>query len=148
MSNYYEILQLDKKCNQDDIKKSYRKLALQYHPDRNKEPGSEEKFKEISEAYEILSDLHKKKQYDNQSNMMKTNINPHDLFHQFFKHNSPNVRMNVSNMNSVFHSRSNVNSIQKSTIFQNGQVIETIIEIINGEKKISKKINGRLVENN
>ena len=41
MTDYYEILQLNKKCNQDDIKKSYRKLALQYHPDRNKEPGSE-----------------------------------------------------------------------------------------------------------
>lgn len=147
MSNYYEILQLDKKCNQDDIKKSYRKLALQYHPDRNKEPGSEEKFKKISESYEILSDPQKKYEYDNKTNIVRTNINPHDLFNSFFKHQSPNVRMNVSNINSVFYVRSNVNSIQKSTIIQNGQIIETIVETNNGLKTIKKSINGQLVNN-
>ena len=147
MTDYYEILQLNKKCNQDDIKKSYRKLALQYHPDRNKEPGSEEKFKKISEAYEILSDPQKKHQYDNKTNMIRTNINPHDLFNSFFKHQSPNININVSNVNSVFHVRSSANSIQKSTIIQNGQIIETIIEIKNGVKTIRKSINGQLVNN-
>lgn len=62
--DYYEVLGLDKSASQDDIKKAFRKLAFQYHPDRNKEPDAEEKFKEISEAYAVLSDEQKKSQYD------------------------------------------------------------------------------------
>ncbi len=62
--DYYEILGLSKDSSVEDIKKTYRKLALQYHPDRNKEPGAEEKFKEISEAYAVLSDAEKRAQYD------------------------------------------------------------------------------------
>lgn len=62
--DYYEILGISKDVTKDDIKNAYRKLALQYHPDRNKSPEAEEKFKEISEAYAILSDDEKRKQYD------------------------------------------------------------------------------------
>ncbi len=62
--DYYEILGVDKKAPPEDIKKAYRKLALQYHPDRNKSPEAEDKFKEISEAYAVLSDPNKKQQYD------------------------------------------------------------------------------------
>lgn len=62
--DYYEILGLSKEASADDIKKTYRKLALKYHPDRNKEAGAEEKFKEISEAYAVLSDSDKRAQYD------------------------------------------------------------------------------------
>ncbi|HJS68453.1 MAG TPA: DnaJ domain-containing protein, partial [Nitrososphaera sp.] len=62
--DYYEILGLQKNAGKDDIKNSYRKLALQYHPDRNKDAGAEEKFKEISEAYAVLSDDDKRKRYD------------------------------------------------------------------------------------
>ena len=62
--DYYEVLGLQKGASKDDIKNSYRKLALQYHPDRNKEPGAEAKFKEISEAYAVLSDDDKRKRYD------------------------------------------------------------------------------------
>src|SRR3954451_2692839 len=67
MSNkrdYYEVLGVPKNASKDDIKNMYRKLALQYHPDRNKATGSEEKFKEISEAYAVLSDDEKRKRYD------------------------------------------------------------------------------------
>ena len=63
--DYYEILGVSKSASQDEIKKAYRKVAMQYHPDRN--PGdkaSEEKFKEAAEAYEILNDGDKKAQYD------------------------------------------------------------------------------------
>jgi molecular chaperone DnaJ len=62
--DYYEVLGLQKSSGKEDIKNAYRKLALQYHPDRNKEPGAEEKFKEISEAYAVLSDDEKRKRYD------------------------------------------------------------------------------------
>ena len=62
--DYYEILGVDKKASVDGIKSSYRKLAMQFHPDRNKSPDAEEKFKEISEAYAVLSDQNKRQQYD------------------------------------------------------------------------------------
>jgi curved DNA-binding protein len=63
--DYYKILGVDKKASQDEIKKSYRKLALKYHPDRNKDDkAAEEKFKELGEAYAVLSDEEKRKQYD------------------------------------------------------------------------------------
>ena len=54
--DYYKTLGVDKKATQDEIKKAYRKLARQYHPDTNKEAGAEERFKQISEAYRVLSD--------------------------------------------------------------------------------------------
>ena len=62
--DYYEVLSVPKNAGKDDIKNAYRKLALQYHPDRNKSPDAEEKFKEISEAYAVLSDDEKRTQYD------------------------------------------------------------------------------------
>jgi molecular chaperone DnaJ len=62
--DFYEILGVTKSSSKDDIKAAYRKLALQYHPDRNKDPGAEERFKQISEAYAVLSDDEKRKQYD------------------------------------------------------------------------------------
>ncbi|MGD0729333.1 MAG: molecular chaperone DnaJ [Candidatus Micrarchaeaceae archaeon] len=62
--DYYEVLGIGKKASTDEIKNAYRGLALRYHPDKNKEKGSEEKFKEINEAYAVLSDPEKRKQYD------------------------------------------------------------------------------------
>jgi len=62
--DYYEVLGVGKGASKEEIKEAYRKLALQYHPDRNKAPDAEERFKEISEAYAILSDDVKRQQYD------------------------------------------------------------------------------------
>ena len=63
--DYYQVLGVDKSASAEDIRRAYRKLAAQYHPDRN--PGdksAEEKFKEIGEAYEVLSDPEKRQRYD------------------------------------------------------------------------------------
>ncbi len=62
--DYYEVLGVPKDAPKTEIKKAYRNLAKKYHPDRNKEPNAEQKFKEIKEAYEILSDDQKRSAYD------------------------------------------------------------------------------------
>ncbi len=62
--DYYKILGLVRGASDDDIKKAYRKMALKYHPDKNKSPGAEERFKEIAEAYEVLSDKRKREVYE------------------------------------------------------------------------------------
>ena len=63
--NYYQILQIEPGASLRDIKKAYRRLALQYHPDKNKSPDAENKFREISEAYDILMNTDKRRMYDN-----------------------------------------------------------------------------------
>ncbi|HCK66634.1 MAG TPA: molecular chaperone DnaJ, partial [Anaerolineae bacterium] len=66
MSNrdYYETLGVNRNASDDEIKAAFRKLARQYHPDVNKEPDAEEKFKEVNEAYGVLSDSEKRARYD------------------------------------------------------------------------------------
>jgi molecular chaperone DnaJ len=64
-NDYYEVLGLDRSATSEDIKKVYRKLAFKYHPDKNPDdPDAEERFKQVTEAYEILGDPHKRAQYD------------------------------------------------------------------------------------
>lgn len=62
--DYYSVLGIQKGASDEEIKKAYRKQALKFHPDKNKSPGAEEKFKEIAEAYDVLSDQKKKDIYD------------------------------------------------------------------------------------
>ena len=63
-SDYYTTLGVNRDASEEDIKKAYRKLAMKHHPDRNSDKGSEDKFKEAKEAYEVLTDARKRKAYD------------------------------------------------------------------------------------
>jgi len=88
MKDLYEVLKLRKDATSDEIKKSYRKLAFQCHPDKNKSPEARSQFREISEAYEILSHSSKKETYDRFGYEAVSNqeapINPLDLFQSLF----------------------------------------------------------------
>ena len=64
MADYYDLLNVSRDANPETLKRAYRRLARQYHPDVNKEPGAEERFKEIGRAYEVLSDPEKRTRYD------------------------------------------------------------------------------------
>lgn len=89
--DYYEVLGISKNASKDEIKKAFRTLAMKYHPDRNKAADAEERFKEINEAYEVLSDDKRRKTYDafghdglNSQGFNADNINPFDIFNEFF----------------------------------------------------------------
>jgi len=62
--DYYEVLGVSRNASDEEIKRAFRKLAFQYHPDHNRNPGAEDKFKEINEAYQVLSDQEKRSSYD------------------------------------------------------------------------------------
>lgn len=97
MPDYYQILGVDKKATADELKKAYRKLAVQYHPDKN--PDGEEKFKEIAEAYEVLSNEGKRRRYDmgGMGGLEGIQINPHDIFKHFFGGEDPFEQMFMGN---------------------------------------------------
>ncbi|KMZ96302.1 hypothetical protein PVNG_02440 [Plasmodium vivax North Korean] len=92
--DYYKILGIDNNASQEEIKKAYRKLAKQYHPDLNKSPDAEEQFKKVNEAYEVLSDPEKRSQYDRYGSAafdggggqqgFHASGNPFDIFNDFF----------------------------------------------------------------
>ncbi len=78
--DYYEVLGVARDADQKAIKDAFRQLALKYHPDRNKEPGAEERFKEIAEAYAVLNDPQKRAAYDAGGHAGVAGFSPEDLF--------------------------------------------------------------------
>ena len=160
-SQYLSVLELNPGASEEDIKKAYKKLALKYHPDRNHDEGAEDKFKQISEAYQILTG----KSPQPQQQMHGANfgfMNANDLFSQLFGRNSnfgpgqmpgqmpgfihiqqqPHVihrvvsqqhfGQNVTHINIGSLPRNVVNR-SSSVQIVNGKKIETITEVLNGQ---------------
>ena len=93
-TSFYDVLELSPDCTTDDIKKSYKRLAMKYHPDKNPENSEAiEKFKEITEAYETLSDLEKREYYDKFGKSSDAPLSdPREIFEHLFGHRSPKER--------------------------------------------------------
>ncbi len=143
MKDYYNILGVNKSSNKEEIKTAYKKLALKYHPDKNidNKEEAENKFKEISEAYEILSDDEKKNNYDNGQNIIIHNHNPFDIFENIFKQHHHSFNIDISNFHNM---NSNFSSVNTSTrIVGNKKItrIEKTVQTPNGtQTTVEEKI--------
>ena len=146
MTDYYQLLGVTKESNQSEIKKAYRKLAIQHHPDKGGDP---EIFKQVAEAYETLSDPKKKQQYDMLGfTEVNLSMNPMDMFqefermfsgsmfsgksfmdpsnrttHPFSGFNKQNDPLQTLFMNMGSHTGSNNHCFSQTTIIKNGKKI-------------------------
>jgi|TARA_R110000796_G_scaffold95432_1_gene200608 molecular chaperone DnaJ len=139
MKDYYQILNINKNASQGEIKKAYRKLSKQYHPDVN--PQGEEKFKDIAAAYDILGDETKKKQYDNPSPFgQQFSGNPFDMFNQQRRQNKPKTKDKV--MRVTLTPEDSFNGIEKELTFKSKASCE-LCSGTGGKKNTCKTCAGR-----
>jgi len=112
--DYYNILGVNKNSEENEIKKSYYKLCLKWHPDKNKQAGAEDKFKEINRAYEVLSDPSKRSMYDlqNDSDYKSTakNYRPKSENFTFYQANNEDNKWNQFNKKTEQNSANNNNN--------------------------------------
>jgi DnaJ-class molecular chaperone len=84
MTDFYKVLEVDKTATNEDIRRAYRRLSMKWHPDRNKSADAEDKFKELSVAYSVISDVEKRNQYDRKGEMFDiSSVNIPDIFKVF-----------------------------------------------------------------
>jgi len=110
-NDYYKILGVDRNASEDDIKKAYRKLALKLHPDKCSEAGAEEAFKQVGEAFGVLSDGEKRQVYDQRGIQGLRSggggggpdISPEDLFAAFFRGMPPGTAFHTGGMGPGVH---------------------------------------------
>jgi DnaJ-class molecular chaperone len=126
--DYYAVLGVDKNSSITDIKKAYRKLALKYHPDKNNSNEAKEKFQQIAEAYQTLSNEKAKKNYDVYGKVPETFSNPEEIFQQIFKKMDPII--------GTFLSKTFTNLT--NDIFDSNKSMNDIISNINSEEFIDK----------
>ena len=143
--DYYKILGIERNASDKDIKKAYHKLALQFHPDKNKEPIAEKTFKEISEAYEILSNKQEKQNYDMFGSQTNTEtINPFDLFNRIFKQDdffSSDLFSQTNHSFGIDSFPTNTNfSRSTSVIVKDGKKITRTTIIDNGNTRVEEKV--------
>ena len=140
---YYKILNIPYDSTEDEIKKSYKKLAMKYHPDKQngktekEKKLAEEEFKKISEAYEILTN---KDKYFNKRNLNGNSpMNTNHIFQELFK----NMHINSQNFSTNININNSISRVSQVSIV-NGQRVEIISETINGvtrQRKIITPLN-------
>ena len=149
--DYYKTLGIEKTATAEEIKKAYRKLARKYHPDTNKEKNAEEKFKDISEAYEVLGDAEKKKKYDNLGSSYSkfkttggqtSDFQWNDWFAENFQKNTKNTSNNQENTQDYYDNFVGNNKKTGSTVgdfFNSGGGVSDFFERIFGQNPIKPK---------
>ena len=141
MKDYYKILDLNKNCTEDEIKKKYKILAIKNHPDKG---GDENKFKDISEAYQVLVDPVKRLNYDN-NNISNINsiVNANELFQAFFSGRNNNIfnyKQSFINNNANINANLNINELFNNMSIDNNNCVNEIRNIYMFQDKKLEKI--------